>query len=56
MILGVAGTTFLKLDRSFDEMSTLLRDWMDLCQRVNSFSSWNNRQESVLLSCDFHSM
>ena len=56
VILGVAGTILLKLDRSLDEMSTPLRDSMDLVQRVNSLSNLNNWQEYVVSSYDFHSM
>ena len=56
VILGVAGTILLKLDQSFDEMSTPLRDSMDLVQCVNSLSKLNNWHEYVVSSFDFHSM
>ena len=56
VVLGVAGTTLLKLDRTYDEMSTPLRDSCDLVSRVHALSQVHNWNEYAVTLFDFHSM
>ena len=56
VVLGVAGTILLKLDRTYDEMSTPLRDSCDLVSRVHTLSQVHNWNDYAVTSFDFHSM
>ena len=54
VVLGVAGTILLKLDLTYDEMSTPLRDSCDLVSRVHTLSQLHNWNDYAVTSFDFH--